>query len=265
MNKSVSHYLRDYLKLTNSKFSLMGGADRALTSTEASAAEATLLKYVKPKNPPPGPNDVFIYEIKSAADFAAAPVESSTGGPFLDYNAFVQDFKDVQKALVTKFLADADAAETAGAAGAAGTPGAAKAKTPFMGGSRSKQYGGVTTEGLKELKKAAASAGILAGVAGGVAEAVNFIISFIDDTSKMDVPNPVLFNSTMKNVLNPNNYNEFEEALQVAYRALANANKANNATDVANDVFANKTLAGIDYVRELDDLPNTIFELRLLV
>ena len=191
MNKSVSHYLRDYLKLTNSKFSLMGGADRALTPAEAVAAEATLLKYVKLK--PTGPNDVFIYQIKSDADFAAAPVASSTGAAFPNYNAFVQDFKDVQRALVEQFLKEADAAEAAGAAGA---PGAAKIKTPFMGGSRSKQYGGVTTEGLKSLKLAAAAAGTPAGVVDGVFPELVQLIALILSADKT-IPDSLIDDLTL--------------------------------------------------------------------
>lgn len=166
MSKSVSHYLRDYLKLTDSaKFNLIGGfgVERKLTPAEEGNMNTTVLKFLKLKVPAPGPNDVFKYEIKSAADFTAAPVAG-----YANYGEFIQDFKDVQKAIVKKFLDDADAA----AAPAAAAPAGAAAAAPFMGGRRSKQYGGNPAV-IAPLKDGAAVAGVVA--AGDPISAIGFI------------------------------------------------------------------------------------------
>jgi len=159
MSKSVSHYLRDYLKLTGSaKFNLMGGVDRKLEPAEAANTQATINKFLK-LLPAPGPNNVFVHTLKEAADFtAAAPLDAK----YANYDAFVQDFKDVQRALVEKLIEEADALDKAELAtkAAAVAPAGASA---LMGGRRSKQYGGQPTAGMPTLATSASVAGVMAG------------------------------------------------------------------------------------------------------
>lgn len=183
MSKSVSHYLRDYLKLTDSaKFNLIGGfgVERKLTPAEEGNMNTTVLKFLKLKVPAPGPNDVFKYEIKSAADFTAAPVAG-----YANYGEFIQDFKDVQKAIVQKFLDDADAA----AAPAAAAPAGAAAAAPFMGGRRSKQYGG-NPAGIPPLKEGAAVAGVVAGLL-----AIHPLIAALTSTPSVEMTEAMLISN----------------------------------------------------------------------
>jgi hypothetical protein len=135
MNKSVSHYLRDYLQLTGSaKFnSLTGGADRALTASESADLSATLNKYMVDIVPAVAGNDVFKKQLMTKDQFDTAKAADPTYGVFADYAAFTADWKDVQKALVTALLATADAemaAQEAAAAGPGAGPGAGKGATP---------------------------------------------------------------------------------------------------------------------------------------
>lgn len=124
MNKSVSHYLRDYLQLTGSaKFNfLTGGAERALTPSESSDLSATLNKYMVDIVPPVPANDVFKKQLMTKDQFDAAKAAASTAATYAalaDYAAFTADWKDVQKALVAALLLAADAEMAAAAPGEA--------------------------------------------------------------------------------------------------------------------------------------------------
>ena len=137
MNKSVSHYLRDYLQLTGSaKFNfLTGGADRPLSADESRDLSATLNKYMVDIVPPVPANDVFKKQLMTKDQFDAAKAgDVATYGAFADYAAFTADWKDVQKALVAALLAAADAEMAAGEALAPGlAPGSAAAASAATG------------------------------------------------------------------------------------------------------------------------------------
>jgi hypothetical protein len=148
MNKSVSHYLRDYLQLTGSaKFNfLTGGAERPLTASEASDLQAVINKYMIDIVPAVAANDVFKKQLMTKEQFDAARVADATKyGAFADYTAFTADWKDVQKALVAALLLAADAEMAAAAPGEAasapagtgspgkGSPGSAAAASVATG------------------------------------------------------------------------------------------------------------------------------------
>jgi hypothetical protein len=150
MNKSVSHYLRDYLQLTGSaKFNfLTGGAERPLTASEASDLQAVINKYMIDIVPAVAANDVFKKQLMTKEQFDAAKAAASTAATyaaFANYTAFTADWKDVQKALVAALLLTADAEMAAAAPGEAasapagtgspgkGSPGSAAAASVATG------------------------------------------------------------------------------------------------------------------------------------